>query len=206
MLLAMTIIRGCHMTILLILGLLFLVLSLLTTIISYYDWFKHNKHTSPFYVPFVGPVLLAIWIFGTHKPLWLIPIVLVCDIGTDAFIIATPRLFMDWWNTCSFTRILNLHGSAGIQTATLTFHSTGRYYLSKEWHRSSPEPGPISVGDIGSFARKGDIIEMKSDWGWLRKIRLVSDGRFAVIEEVDVREKEPDYSIANWTFDEQKSK
>lgn len=193
------------MTVLLVLGLLFPVISCLSTIISLIDRWKHKKHSSPLYIPFIGPVLLTIWIISSHSHLWLVLIAWICDIGTIAFMIASPRLILDWWNTCSFTRILNLHSSYGIQRAKLSFHSTGRYFLHKEWHHPPGEYGTISVGDGGHFVRKGDVIEMTSDWGWSRKIHLISDNCFKVIEEINVRDKNPDYSISNWTFEKRNS-
>ena len=185
----------------LVLGILFPAISFLTSIASLYEWWKHKKHSSPIYIPFIGPILLTFWVIGSDKHLWLIPIVWVCDVGTVAFIIVIPRLVSDWWNTCSFTRILNLHSSSGIQTAQLSFHTTGYYFLQKKWHHPSGEYGTISVGDIGTFTRTGDIIEMKSTWGWSRTIRLISDGYYLVSVEVNVKDKSPDYSIINWTFE-----
>jgi hypothetical protein len=189
------------MTALLILGILFPAISLLTLIASLFEWWKHKKHSSPIFIPFIGPVLLTFWVISFVKHLWLIPIVWVCDVGTVAFIIAIPRLLSDWWNACSFTRILNLHSSSGIQSAQLSFHTTGRYLLQKKWHHPPGKYGTICVGDAGAFTRTGDIIEMKSDWGWSRTMRFISDGHYLVSEEVSVKDKNPDYSIANWTFE-----
>jgi len=82
---------------LLFFGLLFPIISWLTTIGCYYKWLKYKKHSSAIYIPFIGPVLLTIWVCGAEKPWWLIPIVWICDIGTVSFIYVIPRLISDWW-------------------------------------------------------------------------------------------------------------
>lgn len=149
----------------LVAGLLFPVLSLLTGIASLIDRWKREKHSSPVFIPVIGPALLTAWVVLSHYPFWLIPVVWVGDIGTMAFLIISPRLISEWWDTCSYTRILNLHGINENQSAQLSFHATGRYLLRKKWQRPPDEVGIVSLGELGSFTRAQDLLEMKADHG-----------------------------------------
>jgi hypothetical protein len=191
-----------NMIIWLVLGLIFPIISLLSGIGCLTSWWKRNyQDHPPIFIPIIGPVLLTFWILHSNKPLWLIPIVWICDVGTIAFIIAIPRLISDWWNTCSFTSILNLHSSSGIQTVILSFHSTGHYLLQKKWNRPAGETGVIELGEVGSFTRTGEIIEMKSIHGWSRQILFTKDGHYHVNEKNSITNIHPDYSIDNWIFE-----
>ncbi len=129
----------------LVIGLLFPAISLLTGIGSFVVHWRHKRHSSPLFVPFVGPILLTLWLLLTKKPLWLVPVVWVLDIGTLAFLAIGPRLIADWWRVSSFTKILTLRGARDIQTAIITLHSTGHYVLFKSC-------GIASLGEPGVFA------------------------------------------------------
>ena len=87
------------LTCLLIAGLLFPMISLLSGAGSLLHQWRHKSYASPVFIPFVGPLLLTIWVISAHKPLGLIALAWVCDIGTVAFLAAGPRLVKDWWHT-----------------------------------------------------------------------------------------------------------
>jgi len=109
---------------LLIAGVIFPAISLLTGIGSLlYQW-RHKKYASPVFIPFVGPLLLTSWVILAHKALWFVAIAWVADIGTIAFLAVSPRLIRDCWHTSSFTRILSLNGSQDNQSAIITLHTT----------------------------------------------------------------------------------
>ncbi len=190
----------CSENILLI-GLLFPAISLITTIGCIIAWYKHKKHCSPVFIPFIGPICLTIWIIGTSRAIWLIPIAWICDIGTLAFLYVTPRLIKDWWNTCSFTRVIKIHSLKANQTASISFHSTGRYLLHKEWKRSKGETGITSLGEVGVYTKIDNNFELISDDGWKRSLKLGHDGKLLVIEDEIVSREHQSYSIADWNFE-----
>ena len=68
-----------------IVGAFFPALSWLTGVASYLSWRLHEKHSSPVFVPFVGPIVLTWWVLSAHKPLWAIPLIWLCDLGTIGF-------------------------------------------------------------------------------------------------------------------------
>jgi hypothetical protein len=186
----------------LVVGLLFPVISVLTGIASLIDRWWHKKHSSPVFIPLIGPAFLTAWVVLSQYPSWLIPVVWVGDIGTMAFLAISPKLISEWWDTCSYTRILNLHGTNQNQSAQLSFHSTGRYLLRKKWQRPPDELGIVSLGELGSFKQTQDIMEMKADQGWSRQITPVSEGRFRVREDDEVAKEHRDYSVADWLLEQ----
>jgi hypothetical protein len=187
-------------------GLLFPLLSILTGIAVLIDRWRGKKHSSPVFIPFIGPALLTAWVMLSHYPLWLIPIVWVGDIGTVAFLIISPKLLSQWWDTCSHTRVLCLHGVNGNQSAELSFHSTGRYHLRKKWQRPPNECGIVSLGELGTFTRTPDAFEMKADHGCSRQLSPVSEGRFQVRAEAELADAYRDYSIVGWEFDQRRNR
>jgi hypothetical protein len=127
-------------------GIIFPCLSLLTGITSLVCYWRFKTHSSAIFIPFIGPLCLSALVVCFAKPLWLIPIVWVTDIGTLAFVWISPRLIADWWNVSGFTRILTLRGSRGVQSAILTLHSTGHYLLTKSWRLTAwPVPDQIEL-------------------------------------------------------------
>jgi len=87
---------------LLVAGLIFPVISLLTTMGSLASQWRQKKYSSPVFIPFIGPVLLTSWVVFAHKPLWFVAIVWLADIGTLAFLAVSPQLIRDWWHRSSF--------------------------------------------------------------------------------------------------------
>jgi hypothetical protein len=43
-------------------------------------------------------------VLSAHKPLWAIPLEWLCDIGTIAFLWASPRLISDLWQNSAITK------------------------------------------------------------------------------------------------------
>jgi hypothetical protein len=188
----------------LVAGLLFPLISLLTGIAALIDRWKRKKNSSPVFIPFLGPALLTTWVVLSHYPWWLIPVVWVSDIGTVGFLILSPKLISQWWDTCSHTRIISLHGASGNRSAQLSFHSTGRYLLRKQWQRPPNECGIVSLGELGVFTQTPEAFEMKADQGWGRRVVAVSEGCFQVQEDVEVAEEHADYSVFGWVFEQQR--
>ena len=113
------------LTALLIAGLIFPALSLATAIGSLLTQWRHKKHSSPAFVPLIGPVLLTAWVILAHKSPWLIALFWITDLGTVALLAASPRLISEWWKTSTLTRILTLKGTWDEQDAILTEEPRG---------------------------------------------------------------------------------
>ena len=187
---------------LLIAGLFFPGLSLLTAPVSAWQSWRYQRHVSPIFIPFVGPILLTCWIILDQRPLWAIPIVWLLDIGTLMFLLVTPRLIRDWWQTSSFTRRLKLQGSVGIEAATLTFHTGGRYLLEKCWNRPPETNGIIGLGEIGTYVEINSGYELTAHHGLRRVLRSIDnqtpERSFSVSE--DSPSKENANSLEGWVL------
>lgn len=185
---------------LLVAGLFFPAVSLLTGMGSIVSRWRYKKHSSPVFIPLIGPVLLTGWVISADKPLWMIAIAWVADIGTLAFLAASPKLFRDWWRTSSFTRVLVLNGTKGNQSAILTFHSTGHYLLKKSWIRPCGQTGIVRLGEPGTFTQLGDRYELTSHAG-LRRLLQKTDERAYRVEKEDLPKEElRDDSLRGWVL------
>lgn len=96
-----------------------------------------------------------------------------------------------------FTRELRLRGARGIETATLSLHSTGRYRLRKRRRRARGESGITAVDEVGSFTRRYENFNLTADAGWLRRLVARDDGGYGVLEE-DVP---ADHVIEDWVLE-----
>ena len=186
------------LNLLLIAGLIFPVISLLTGIASLVYQRRQKKYASPIFIPVIGPVLLTSWVMSAHKPLWIIAIVWVSDIGTLAFLAASPQLFRDWWRTSSFTRFLALNGNKDNQIAIITLHSNGHYLLKKSWTLPPGQTGITGLGEPGTFTQQGDRYELTSHVGLRRLLQKTDEGAYRVEEEELPKEELRDYSLIGW--------
>lgn len=177
---------------------MFPTLSLLTFLGSIATRLIRNRYVSPVLIPFVGPVLLTCWVLVAEKTYWVIPLVWLLDIGTTIFLLATPRLALDWWRTSSFTRLMTLRGSHGIETVLLTLHHQGRYHLQKSWKRSEGEPGIVGLGETGTFVDVGDSLMLESDQGLTRTLKRVDGNSFDVIETDAAQPELRNDSLHGW--------
>lgn len=187
---------------LLAIGLIFPIISLLSGIASLADRFFKNKHSSPVFVPFIGPILLTAWLVQTGRPTWLIPIVWCADIGTDAFLIMGPRLIRQWWETSSFTRLLTLHGRRGIENVVITLHSTGHYLLRKNWNRARGQKGIMSWAETGEYTQTTDEYCFVAHYhGSRHTLRKTSPEQYIVVEELLPEHLCNMASIKGWTLE-----
>lgn len=187
-------------TLLLIAGLIFPVISLLSRIGTLVHQWRHKKYSSPVFIPFIGPFLLTSWVICAHKPLWIIGLVWVSDIGTLAFLAVSSRLIREWWRTSTFTRTLTLHGTQDNQRATITFHSTGHYLLKKSWSRPPGQLGIIALGEPGTFNQSENQYALTSHVGLRRVLRETDERAYRVEEQDRPREELRDYSLSGWVL------
>lgn len=177
-------------------------LSLLTGLISLIHYWRFKSHASPIFIPLIGPLCLSGLVLYFGKPLWLIPIVWITDVGTVAFLWMSPRTITDWWNVSALTRILNLRGSQGIQSAVLTLHSTGHYFLKKSWERSPGEWGICGLGESGTYRRTESGFDLVAHHGLCRTLRTAANGTYLVEEEQSDAASGGDSSLKDWTLQE----
>jgi hypothetical protein len=185
-----------------VVGAFFPVLSLITGIGSFLSRRRHKKYSSPAFVPFVGPVVLSMWVVSAHKPLWAIPLVWVCDVGTMAFLWVSPRLFSDLWQTSFFTRVAAFEGTEGLQSAVISIHSSGRYLLEKKWRRQPGDLGVSASREVGNVSKHEGTYLLKADNGWSRTLRPAPEGFLQCVED-QLPTEWRSRSIADWRFREQ---
>ena len=186
------------LTALLIAGLIFPALSLLTAVGSLLSHLRRQKHSSPLFLPLIGPIPLTIWVLLAHKALWMIALFWVTDLGTVAFLAASPRLIAEWWRTSSFTRILMLNGTHDEQKAVLTLHSTGHYLLKKFWSRPPGQIGIVGLSEPGTFTHNGSEFVLISHVGLRRILKTAESGAYHVDEDNIRDPKLLNYSLNGW--------
>lgn len=185
-------------TTLLIAGLMFPTLSLLTCIASLATRWRQDRYPSSVFIPFVGPVLLTCWVVVEGRTRWLIPLVWLLDLGTIAFLVVLPRLTLEWWQISVFTRLMTLRGSHGIEKVILTLHQGGRYFLKKTWDRSHGEPGIVGLCETGTFIDDGDVITLESHHGLTRRLQRADTNTFDVAERESARQELQNHSLNGW--------
>jgi len=131
--------------ILLIVGLFFPTISLLSFIASLLQAAIAKKNSSGIYVPIIGPVLLDFWLLSVDRPYWMLALPWIADIGTVFFAIAAPRLVTEVWQTSGFTRLFSLTGTQANQSVEISFHKGGHYQLIKRWARPEGQLGIIAI-------------------------------------------------------------
>jgi hypothetical protein len=183
-------------------GVVFPSLSLITAIGCFLYQLRYKKHSSPVFIPFIGPILLTCWVVLDDKSILLIPFVWIADIGTLAFLAVSPQLIREWWRVSAFTRILTLHGSKDIQSAVITLHSTGHYHLEKTWKRPVGVFGIVGLGEPGVFTHGQNQYELTSHCGLRRILRQTDEGVFSVDEVQPQGAEMQKYSLDGWMLKE----
>lgn len=179
----------------LVLGLIFPLLSWFTFIGVTIQHWRTKKSSSGIYIPFIGPILIDIWIAAVGSPTWTLIVPWVLDIGTLFFFRVLPRLIDDAWQTSRFTRTFLFVGSKGNQTVEISLHRGGRYVLKKQWLRPSNECGITALGEPGTFVVNGEEFILTSHVGWRRIIRK-QDDKFLIRDS----ESEGDYRLDGWSL------
>ena len=178
-------------------GAFFPLFSFMTGLWSAYEWKIKERHCSPVFIPFIGPILLDIGLLLVQAPRWTLLLPWALDIGTLAFLIATPGLIKGSWQRSVFARIETLTASQENQISTITLHKTGKYLLRKKWQRPAGELGVNVLGELGHFVRDETGFSLYSDTGCFRSLKY-QQNKLVVLEERNP--VHPDYSLQGWTF------
>lgn len=178
---------------LLVVGLIFPAISWLTLVGGIVQARRTGKSSSGIYIPFIGPILIDLWIIAVGAPKWMLVVPWMADIGTLLFLRALPRLILDAWRTSRFTRTFLLTGGRGNQAVEISFHKGGYYVLRKTWQRAAGECGMTARGEPGTFVSAPDGITLTSHTGSARQLRQIGNG-FVVEDSGSLG----DYSLDQW--------
>jgi hypothetical protein len=194
-------------------GCIFPFFSALTGLLYWNRGKGWSEGPSPIFIPFFGPMLLSCVIVLNDLPLWLIPIAWITDLGTLVFLWYLPAIVREEWKTSRFTRVLRIKGSEGNAQAVLTFHTSGRYLLRKQWVRPKGEQGIIGMGELGTYTeveggftliseqvdrsvvREGVVFRID------RKLVFVG-GEYLIDKETDLPERWSYHTLWHWSLRE----
>lgn len=152
-------------------GLLFPLLGWLTFALSRIQYARTGRASSGIYIPFIGPILIDIWLFAIAAPTWTLLIPWIADIGTIAFVYMTPRLLHEFWRTSCFTRIAVLEGMMSNMHVRVSLHRNAHYLLEKRWSRPPNETGILKFSEIGTYRDEGSTITLTSSVGAIRRLQ-----------------------------------
>lgn len=85
------------LTVLLIVGLLFPIVSWVSLPLMVYAGKRTGRVQSGIFVPFIGPVLLDVWLVLAGWPTWWLFVPWLLDIGTLFFLFALSRMILGEW-------------------------------------------------------------------------------------------------------------
>lgn len=155
--------------VILVVGLIFPAISWLSIIVKMLQYVLTKKSSSEVYIPFIGPILIDIWIVAVDGPVWTLVIPWIADIGTIMFGIAMPKLVVEWWQTSPFNRTFVLVGTKANQAVEISFHKGGHYVLQKNRTRRLNEVGVIALSEPGTYEENEDTITLTSHTGGIVK-------------------------------------
>jgi hypothetical protein len=180
-------------------GLLFPVVSFLSMVASATQSTREH-HVSPILIPFIGPLLLSSWVIVGHRPLWWIPIIWVCDLGTVLFLIAAPLMIRWWWGTSNYTLAMELRGDSGIESVVVRLHQNGRYSMFKTWRLEQDQKRTSGLGEPGTYTEDDEVITLVSHLGMKRVLTPDEEDNFIVEEQIPDRADLERYSLQGWTL------
>ena len=188
-------------TLFLAIGLLFPAISWLTLISGYLHYKWHGGSSSGVYVPFVGPVLLDLWLLARGEPGWVLVVPWLADVGTLFFLVALPRLVRDAWQTCRFTRLLHLSGEHSDARVEISLHRGGHYLLRKHWNPEAPSHSyaryrPVSLGEPGVCKEVTGGWCLTSHAGRVRLL-LRNESSVYVVSDTEVAARDDDFHNIN---------
>ncbi len=154
------------LALLLIVGLLFPIVSWVSLALMVYAGKRTGSAQSGIFVPFIGPVLLDVWLVLAGWPTWWLFVPWLLDIGTLFFLFALPRMMRYAWQRSRFTRTLRLIGARPEGAVVLTFYRGGIYTLEQtyEFGRFGETGTYVSVfGEFSLIASDGQHRQIRSE-------------------------------------------
>jgi hypothetical protein len=143
-----------------------IILISLGCLLSFANWWSvyWSYRTKRFHsaVPFFGAAFLAagmLMIPATRIYAWS---ALILDYGTLAFLLASPQLVREIWNTSRFNLLYEYLGQAGMKTVHLRLFRRDIFTIRLELHRPPGEPGLVGTGTIGTWKRDGKQLALSA--------------------------------------------
>ena len=184
----------------LIIGLIFPLISLLYLISIFILAARSQKTISGVWVPFVGPLFINVWQNDMGHPGWSFIMPWVLDAGTIVFIIAVPRLFLDFWKYSSFTRVNLLKSSGRESEVTISIHKSGLCLFKQDWKREKNKIGVISVSEPCKYHFEENRLKIMGNTDSTRILQ--KDGtEYKVIED----DSADNYNIKGWVLNAEKN-
>lgn len=142
--------------IVLIIGCIFPALSWITFVSFFITEKVTVKHSSPIFIPIIGPVLINLWSFELAQPLWAYVLPWILDIGTLSFAYILPILFRETWQFSKFTELMTVVSQLDNQTVKLSLQKNNNYIIRYSWSRGDGELGILAMNDFGTFEKISD--------------------------------------------------
>ena len=162
--------------IVLIIGCIFPALSWITFIGSFRSDKVTGKHSSPIFIPIIGPVLINLWSLELAQPLWVYIVPWILDIGTLSFAYILPSLFKETWQFSKFTKLMAVVSQRDNQTVKLSLQKNNSYIIRYSWSREDGELGILAMNDFGSFEKiEENKFLLTSHTGKARLLKKIND-------------------------------
>jgi hypothetical protein len=142
--------------IVLIIGCIFPALSWITFVGSFISEKVTGKHSSPVFIPIIGPVLINLWSLELSQPLWAYILPWILDLGTLSFAYILPGLFKETWQFSKFTKLMTVVSQLDNQTVKLSLQKNNSYIIRYSWSREEGELGILATNDFGTFEKVED--------------------------------------------------
>ena len=136
-------------------------------LLSFANWWSvyQSYRTKRFHsaIPFFGATLLGLGMLmipSTRPYAWS---AVLLDYGTLAFLIASPKLARDAWNTSRFSLLFEYLGTAGMKTVHLRLFRRGIFTIRLQLHRPTGQAGLVGTGTIGTWQRDGKLLKLATE-------------------------------------------
>ena len=136
-------------------------------LLSFANWWSvyQSYRTKRFHsaIPFFGAAFLGLGMLiipSTRPYAWS---ALVLDYGTLAFLLASPKLAREAWNTSRFNLLFEYLGTAGMKTVHLRLFRQGIFTIRLQLHRPPGETGLVGTGTSGTWQHDGKSLKLATD-------------------------------------------
>lgn len=116
-------------------------------------------------VPFFGAGLLGCGMLllpVTRHWAWS---AILLDYGTLAFIVASPRLFSDFWDTSRFNLLYSYSGHSENKSVQLCLFRRGIFTVRISIQRPAGQSGLVGTGTVGSWRAENEKLKLEIQGG-----------------------------------------
>lgn len=136
-------------------------------LLSFANWWSvyQSYRTKRFHsaIPLFGAAFLGLGMLiipSTRPYAWS---ALILDYGTLAFLLASPKLAREAWDTSRFNLLVEYLGSAGIKTVRLRLFRRGIFTIRLQLHRPPGETGLVDAGACGTWQHEGKSLKLATE-------------------------------------------